>query len=454
MLVDDTTVSLGSLIIVACLGFLLVVLPRQYALAPILIGACYLTLGQAIVVSGVHFHLIRVLIAFGLVRLLVRREISSIKLNAIDKVLIAWIIVRTFLYVLVSGDTESFLERLGALYNTVGIYFLVRAVVRSFDDIIFNVKMLGLTIIPLAVPFLVEYTTGRNPFFALGGVPEFTQIREGRLRCQGAFRHPILAGTFGATAIPLLVGLWRYSTDNRLIALGAIGVATFIVFVSSSSGPLLAYLVCLVGLVCWMVKTRIRAIRWGIAILLLALHALMKAPVWYLMSRLGGVVGGGGNYRSALIDASISHFDEWWLIGTEYTSHWMPTGVMSNPKMADIVNHYIAQGVSGGLLCLILFVWLLVQCFKATGKAILDEDRFSSSERFMIWALGCTVLGHAVSFFSVTYFDQINVFLYLTIGMIAALVKSPESEVAESEVAEFELDNNQDIIQLPPQVRS
>lgn len=53
-----------------------------------------------------------------------------------------------------------------------------------------------------------------------------------------------------------------------------------------------------------------------------------------------------------------------------------------------------------------------------------------------------------------TYFDQINVFLYLTIGMIAALVKSPESEVAESEVAEFELDNNQDIIQFPPQVRS
>jgi hypothetical protein len=73
----------------------------------------------------------------------------------------------------------------------LGVYFPVRAVVRSFDDIILNVKMLGITLIPLAVPFLVEYTTGRNPFFVLGGVPEFTQIREGKFRCQGAFMHPI-----------------------------------------------------------------------------------------------------------------------------------------------------------------------------------------------------------------------------------------------------------------------
>ena len=222
MPVDVTTVSMESFLIVAFLGFLLLVLPQRYALAPMFIGGAYLTLGQNFVIGGAHFHLIRILIAFGLVRLLVKREIFDIKLNAIDKVLIAWIIVRTFLYVLISGETDTILERLGALYNGVGAYFLVRAVVRDFDDVIRNVKILGITIIPLAVPFLVEYTTGRNPFFALGGVPEFTQVREGRLRCQGPFMHPILSGTFGATSIPLFVGLWMHSTGNRFIALAAI----------------------------------------------------------------------------------------------------------------------------------------------------------------------------------------------------------------------------------------
>lgn len=396
------------------------------------IGGCYMTLGQVEVIGGFHFYILRILIAFGLVRLLVKREIFSLKLNAIDKIFIAWIIIRTFLYVLVSGDTETFVERLGALYNAVGIYFLVRALVRSFDDIILNVKMLGITIIPLAVPFLVEYTTGQNPFFIFGGVPEFTQIREGKLRCQGPFAHPILAGTFGATSTPLFVGLWVYSTGNRLIALGAIGVATLILILSSSSGPLIAYFVILIGLVCWMFKARIRTIRWGILILLLALHAVMKAPVWFLISRLGQAIGGGGYYRSALIDAFINHFDEWWLIGTTYTAHWMPSGIAINPKMTDIVNHFITQGVSGGLLCLILFIWLIVKCFKATGKAIWDEARFSSSERFMIWSLGCTMLGHVASFFSVSYFDQLNVFWYFIIGMIAALVPDGSRQVYES----------------------
>ena len=441
---DVSSISASSLAVTLCLGLLLLMLPRRYALAPMFIGGSYLTLGQTLVISGAHFHLIRILIAFGLVRLLVKKEIFSIKFNDIDKVFIAWIMIRTFLYVLVSGDTESFLERLGALYNTVGIYFLVRAVVRDFDDIILNVKMLGITIVPLAAPFLIEYTTGKNPFFVIGGVPEFTQVREGRLRCQGPFAHPILAGTFGATIMPLFVGLWGYSPRNRINALGAFGVATLILILSSSSGPLIAYLVILIGLVCWMFKARIRAIRWGIAILLVALHVVMKAPVWFLISRLGEIVGGGGYYRSALIDAFISHFDEWWFIGTTYTAHWMPTALESNPKMADIVDHYVAQGVAGGLLCLILFVWLLVLCFKTTGKAIRDEVRFSSFERFMIWALGCTVLGHVASFFSVSYFDQINVFLFLTIGMIAALVQDRTREGYEPE-----LQNSQGAVQLP-----
>jgi uncharacterized membrane protein len=110
----------------------------------------------------------------------------------------------------------------------------------------------------------------------------------------------------------------------------------------------------------------------------------------------------------------------------------MPSGLALNPNMTDIVNHFIVQGVSGGLLCLILFVWLIVQCFKATGKAIRDEARFSSSERFMIWSLGCTILGHVASFFSVSYFDQMNIFWYLIIGIIAALVPDGSRQVYES----------------------
>jgi len=417
------SVSPVSLIATLCLGVLLLFLPRRYALLPLLVAACYMTLGQSLVIGGYHFHMTRILIAFGLIRITVRREIFTANLNAIDKIFIAVVSVDSFLFVLFSGETELVNERLGAAYNAFGVYTLVRVVIRNFDDILLTVKMLGVLMIPLSVPFIIEYMTGTNPFFVFGGVPEFTEIREGKLRCQGPFAHPILAGTFAATAFPLFVGLWSYGRDNRVLAASAILVATFIVVVSSSSGPLLAYVGSIVGLGCWHVRTRMRQIRWGIALMLLMLHMLMKAPVWFLMSRIADVTGGSGWYRSALIDAFVNHIHEWWLIGTSYTAHWMPTGIAINPKMTDIVNQYVSEGVKGGVLALGLFIWLIAKCFQSIGKAVRDEGRFSQPQRFFIWSLGCALFAHVLSFFSVAYFDQLAIFWYMIIGMSACLVE-------------------------------
>jgi hypothetical protein len=381
-----------------------------------------MTLGQTLIVGGLHFYLIRILILFGLIRIVVKGELFSIQLTSIDKVLIAWLMASSFLYVFFGGANVEITARLGMVYNTLGIYFLIRSLIRDFDDVVLAVKMLGIIIIPLAALFAVEYSTGKNPFYILfGGVSEITAIREGRLRCQGPFRHPILAGTFAATSMPLFMGLWLYSNRGRLLASGAILAATFIVLASSSSGPLLAYFISIVGLICWKFRSNMRIIRWGLAILLIALHLFMKAPIWFLVSRLGDLFGGGGWYRSALIDAAIRHFDEWWLVGTAYTAHWMPTGLSIDPNMADITNNFIAQGVNGGLLALILFIWLIVKCFTIVGQAVHNEIRYPVQDRFMIWCMGCTVLTHVASFFSVSYFDQITIFWYLIVAIIAAL---------------------------------
>jgi len=418
------SISSAGLLLTLCLGVLLVVLPRRYALVPLLLAGCYMTLGQSLIIGGLHFHVTRVLIAFGLVRWLVRRETGAATFKAIDGIFIAGVLTSSFLYILFSGEIELLNERLGGAYNAIGIYAIVRGVVRDFDDILHTVKILAILMIPLAVLFAVEYTTGMNPFSVFGGVPEYTQIREGKLRCQGPFGHPILAGTFGATAVPLFVGLWGYDKRHRWIVAGALLGATFLVVASSSSGPMLAYLGELIGLACWRIRSHMRSVRWGIAISLVVLHVIMKAPVWFLISRVSDLIGGSGWYRSALIDAFINHVDEWWLIGTSYTVHWMPTGVTVNSKMADIVNEYVQQGVKGGLLALVLLVWLITECFKTTGLAVRNTARFSEPNRFLIWSLGCGVLGHVVSFFSVAYFDQVSMFWFLDIGLIAAIVNS------------------------------
>ena len=410
-----------TLVFALVLGLLQLALPRRYAFVPVVIAGAYMTLGQALLISGLHFHLLRLLILCGLARVVIRRELSGIGLTAIDALLILWTVMTCFLYVLLDGQNVTVVGRLGDAYDIVGIYVLVRASIRTIDDILAVTKACALVIIPLGVLFAVESSTGQNPFSALGGVPLLSEIRNGRVRCQGPFLHPILAGTFAATAIPPFVGLWVYGKGSRLVTSLAILSAMIIVITSGSSGPLTALVLGTAGLICWSYRKMTRAIRWGIVIALLALAAVMKEPVWFLIARVSDLTGGGGWYRSALIDAAVHHFDEWWLVGTGYTAHWMGTGITADTNSADIVNQFIAQAVRGGLLTLVLFIWLIVKCFKSVGIAVHGAADYSPRARFMIWSMGCALVGHVTSFFSVSYFDQIIIFWYLLIGMIAAV---------------------------------
>lgn len=373
-------------------------------------------------VGTLHFTILRILLLVGWIRIITRGELSDIKLAAIDKVFLAWIIIGTVLFAINRGFVQSLVGRLGHVYNTIGIYFLVRSLVRDVDDIVRTIKIFAIIILPLALLFAVEQVTGRNPFSVLGGVPEITDVREGRLRCQGPFEHPILAGTFGATAMPLFAGLWVFNGGNRRLAAAAFVAATEIVIASSSSGPLLAYIAGVLGLLIWQYRSKMKYILRGLLVSLVILHLIMKAPVWFLAARIGDLIGGGGWYRSALIDAAIEHFNEWWLMGTAYTAHWMPTSLALYPNKADITNQFVAEGISGGIIELFLFIWLLVECFKAVGSATHNEAKLSPPERFLSWSIGCALLGHVTSFFSVSYFDQIIIFLCLIVAMTAPLV--------------------------------
>ena len=55
---------------------------------------------------------------------------------------------------------------------------------------------------------LWEQYTGHNLFSAFGRCSDITLAREGRVRSQAGFAHAIVAGTLGATLIPIFLGLW------------------------------------------------------------------------------------------------------------------------------------------------------------------------------------------------------------------------------------------------------
>src|SRR5690606_3405393 len=222
-----------------------------------------------------------------------------------------------------------------------------------------------IVIIPLAFAMYWEHLTQRNVFSIFGGVPEVTAIRDGKLRAQGPFAHPILAGTLGASLVPIFIGLWR---QRKLLATTGLFSGVMIALFSSSSGPLFTLLAGLLAVLVWPLRERMRALRWGLFLCIITLHIVMKAPVWALIGRISNIMGQGtGWHRVELINQAVAHFSDWFLIGTQSTSHW-------GYFLFDVTNQYIRIGVDGGVLTLAFFIAVIAFSFKAVGSCIKQSD--------------------------------------------------------------------------------
>jgi len=429
---DVSNITPLALIALLITAYLIWSLPRRYAVCPMLAMVCLMPLGQDIVIFGLHFYLFRVLIFVGALRVLLKQEFRELTLTRTDKIFIWWIAVSIVFGTLAKPSMQLFINRLGDAYNAAGCYFLLRCLLVDFDDLLISIRTLAWLSIPVAALMVTEKLTGHNLFSVFGGVPEITAVRDGHLRCQGAFRHPILAGTFGATQIPLFIALWFYRPQFRRLALVATASAMAIVGTASSSGALMALMASFGGMMLWKWRGRMRLVRWGALAMLAILAMVMNAPVWYLFDRLSSITGGTGWFRSFLIDQTIAHFNEWWLFGTTYTAHWAPSGEVlpSDPNMMDITNHYIVQGVSGGLLKLILFLAIIVASFKTVGRWIKEHD--DTEGAILVWAAGVSLFSHCLSFVSTTYFDQIVVVWYWVLAIIASM-PAWKTETAEEE---------------------
>ena len=401
---------------------LMLMLPRRLAVLPVIATICYLTVGQKIDVGGLHFTLLRIILLAGWTRALMRHEFRGLRLNIIDRVFIIWVVSGVVIYVARQASSEALVNRLGFAYDAIMAYFLFRALVRDLDDAVQAIKLMAVVVIPLGALICVERITGRNVFSVFGGVPEITEIRDGKLRCQGPFRHPILTGTFGATSIPLFIAVWIRDRRFRAVVGAALLAASLIVVFSASSGPLMALLAVATGVAMLRFKEHIKLAWWGALIGAVSLHLVMKAPVWFLMARMAELVGGGGWHRSELIDQAITHIGEWWFWGTDYTAHWMPYVLSIEPNMADITSQYILEGVRGGILTMLLFIGVIFLCFRQIGRqlrVLYLED--APDAVGATWCLGVALFAHAMSFLSVTYFDQLTVMWYFVLASVSSI---------------------------------
>lgn len=409
---EPNLVALGMAL---CMSVLFLALPRKLAMIPILTITCYLTLGQAITLGGLHFTMLRIVVFAGCIRILIRHEYRSIKWVRLDTVIVVWILSGTIAYSVLWQTPEAIINRLGIAYDAWGLYFLFRSLLKEPEDIVRVCKIFAYLLVPVAISMIHERMTGRNLYYVFGGVPEHTTIRDGVLRCQGPFGHPILAGSFGASWIPMFVGLWCQNKGSRLPALIGFASATVITGVSGSSGPLMCYMAGILASVARPLRTHLRLIRWGAVAALAVLALVMKDPVWFIFARVNIFSASTGWHRSNLIDQTIKHFSDWWLVGVKTVEPW---GVW----WGDITNHFILEGIRGGLITGLLFLYSVIVAFSSIGLIFPRLAKQPKQDKILIWALGSTVFAHTVAFLDVAYTDQNVVNWYWTLASVASLL--------------------------------
>lgn len=420
---NHTTINPIGLISTAVLGAVLVLSPRRYSIVPMLILACFIPSAQRLVIAGADFDLLRILVVFGWFRIAVRGETRGFVWNSLDTMVGAWMLSGTLIYTISYGTPSAFINRCGWMFDGFGMYFFFRCVLREWRDIQVLIYTFILLSIPVAVAFCVERATGRNAFSVFGGVPEFTRVREGRLRCQGAYAHEILAGCFWVGVIPWIVS---YLVGGAKW-LGGIGIVAALVIIvnCASSTPIIGLGFLIVGVLLYKVRRHVKAIRWGFLFVLVFLHLIMEAPVWHLISRVDIVGGSTGHHRYSILNSTINNVSKWWLLGEKNPLRW------GNEDMVDITNHYILEALNGGLLTLLCFVILIAIAFGLVGKSLRslgDSNRY----RFAIWSIGVALFAHVCMFFAVSYFGQIIMLWYLTLATIGSLERITSSSMEPS----------------------
>lgn len=418
-----TNIHPFSVVFMLCMAGVALFASRSRAVLAVVLVCIFMPSMQRVVVGGLDFSMLRLIMIVAWTRVFIRREYRGFKPGTFDRLFVLWTVSLSVIFVLRTG---GIVNRLGASFDALTVFFLFRVLVRRREDVFLLVRQLAWIGVVLGAFLAYEMATRNNVFHVFGTAPAVTNVRDGRVRALGPFSHAVMAGTFGAGLVPIFIAAFRGSKKDRVLMAIAMVFAIIITVASGSSGPFITLAVGLMGWGLWPLRKHMRPILWAMAGMALFVHLIREKPIWHLIGRLSSVTGGTGYQRYRLIDAFVAHFGEWALIGTSDTASW-------GPHLQDTTNYYIRQGVYGGLLTLVMFVLLLGSSFSRLRRTRFATEHAEGPKSLwtrLSWGFSVALAAHCVSFIAASYFGQMEFFLFMLLALIPSLArfKRPASQ--------------------------
>jgi len=395
--------------------------PRGQALTVFLLSCFSIPIGQVIVLGTLHFSVLRILVLAGLVRRASFRAKFPGGFNAVDQVVVLWTVSALVTLSLQWMNSQALIHNLGDFLDAIGGYFVVRFLIPDGEAIRRTIKVLAVVCIIQGAFMINEQIAHVNVFGYLGNGWIGVTVRDGKIRSEGVMGC-IYAGVFGGVLIPWFLWLWT-TGKSRILALAGFAGATAMAITSNSSTSLLALGGSLVGLAFWPLRKQMRLVRWGLALSLVTLHLVMKAPVWALIAHIDLTGSSSGDHRYKLMDNCIRHFSDWWLIGYQYYNNW-------GWDMWDLCNQFVVIALTGGLLTLIFYIAIFKRSFAAIGNARKDVNGDRARE-WLLWCLGVDLFANVVSHFGINYMAQLMMSVFPLLACISVAAYEAKQSTTE-----------------------
>lgn len=398
--------TIPSIILSITICLFLLVTPRRFLLFPFIMAACFMPMNQRIIILALDFTLLRMLIVTGVLRMLIRGETGDIQWNRFDKLILCWVIIESLVYIVQQSTGSATITRAGVMFDSIGMYWLFRQAMRNWDDVFQAVKMFAIFAI-ITAPLIAWEKFQESSFFSIFG-PVAGAFHRGRYRAAGSFPHYIIMGCFWATLLPFYYARIKAGKQVALYWLATLA-SLLSVYSSASSTPLFTIVAVVLFTRIYSYRMYGKVMFWGTCFVLFALHLIMKAPVWHLISRIDIFGGSTGYHRYFLFNNFINHMSEWFLLGTKSTAHW-------GHAQQDLTNQFVMEGVRGGMITLLIFMVVIYCAVKIPGK--LSLQCVNPEIKWMSWGICVAMLTHFVTFWGVSYFGQINMLLYFTLALV------------------------------------
>lgn len=350
---------------------------------------------QRIILLGVDFSFYRIVGVVLLVRLLLQPALRQMRWGAAD-----WGVTGFAGVIVLATATRG-----GEVVNSIGqvgdfvVYYSVgRLCISTCEDWARFVKAMAVATVLVAIPLTIEKLTGRNLFSAFGGVPAITPVRDGKLRAQAAFVHPIIGGVIVASLVPVFLSLRSTASPAaRWFLLAAACSGVYAVLLTASSTPLMALAAGLASYSLFSQRRLLGSFVFGLTMIGAVLHVISASGLHHLVfARFTPISGSTGYHRYLLWDAAITRFPEWALFGVNSTGHW-------GRGLNDVTCEYIAAGVRGGMAAVLCLVFVLVVTAQSTWCRSLGGP---VGVRRIHWGMFSWLAANMMAFTAVTYFGQ------------------------------------------------